>query len=1563
MNQDLLEPSKDENSEGAISRRVFLGAAGGSLVVIPAAAGGFLITPQFVGTAYADDAPTDAQSKAGETRLVIAKSSEVGVTVYDMTSNTRKPIADAAVTVMSHATKKTKSAKTNSKGVAVIDIADMAEEAGKKETPSRYEFDGKIEVKAKGFRIFRTGRIHFSGAKGVPVPTRAVDSDIPYPALVAFDDWDVLYTQNEFAVAKGNTTQHTIDIELENAGASDISVSLHSGDAKELVSGIAKSKNGKAAVSFRRSFLRAGHSEALPVGKDFFIEYTYNGITYQCPIALILSNAVPGGDKAQAKPGLTLSPFGASAMMPGINIKFPKSWWVIGGMSFKPYIPEFKNFEYSFNPFGYFRVAVKSGEYGKSWKNKEGKWASDGWMYQPRKTFEQNAEKTNEAVINTIDKTWDKLSKGDKFFQSAELVRSFSAGVSGQIQLAGKWDDPSGLVRGQFQGSATLLLKYSLGWQFLIGYVPLFLEIGINASFTLGFGAAWATPSVFEPSKYIWDYANSGLDFTMAIVPSISLALGVRGVIAVGGKISATFTVFVGIFGLKQLPEGAEKNGISYPHVVGGFSWSISIFFMLFGHVWTPKTWDPHKWPEAFDNWKGGWQPPFESWNGLSAQADAFDFASLLEGAKMITDESLRNMAEFDVDDEQLSSQSDTDSSDDSLKAQSESDVQAFPKIETKTEIVESAFDDGTLCRYVVLTPVEKRQDKEMLMAATAVGLNGSPSSGAGQSAKAGEKLYAQAASGSETEYVAQAVDNPATVSVIGDHKHNFKIPAPEIKALASDQGLVPSSDIELAHDVMCDSRMKMATICGCPFAFRIASCLVGPNDAPRLRVTAQQLSGDDRIWDTWVSAGRKHTSGPTMREDVNFDDLYDYDFAVYAEPEVVEPYAYDRRTRHSSIVHLFVISGFRKDGNNTSIEEVVCDQMLTYYQYEFYYIEGYHRGVTTLQCKTISAKDYNREAFPGIGGDYRYKHHMFSCPHITVIEDKFAECTSRSVVMTFLDRATDKDDKRCVLSTEKFDVDILLGMMFFTLPSEGKSAYINRLLIPNAKDVPMGPILDYSIYELACTDRVDGQHIITLRGNELSHYLAMRTTSGDKGELPRITSVKHLEAREDWLKLRLVYWKGHGGFLASVGGEPVEGVETDSGKASTNAKLQYVTISDGGSNGELQLSLKDVGPQNFNVKTFDVDPSGRFIFYPSSRCGNTDGDYGDAKHDMGDDVETYRIMACKFLGDRFSEPFVFAEIEHPMDTLYAYKDSASAMAFASTEVTDAERGKGNLWYTSMPHIRSATLIQCTGLTAYAFPGEKALFEVAVRNDGNTYLSGFTANLFEKGQKTAASKTPVVFSKDTLVESNWNPANDDGSLQNVEADYSLAPGATSVYRIAMPVPSSWSGTKTIVITVSEAVLTGTGALSAQAGGLSPQADGLYPMADDDCEEWYVDYTTVEDYPDEKLYMPKGYEVDSEELEDAPITVLGSPDDVNGGKGGGSDERSGNSSNRENVAAAGNSTSTTAKTGDSLGALGLAAAAAAAAGAAFAAYSNRRVAIERGEDPGSIIDVEGDGSDD
>ena len=1538
MSFDHSASSEDNQRRSDISRRAFIGAATGSIVVIPAAAGGFLISPKFGSIAYADE--TDNTS-GGETRLVIAKANQVGVTVFDMTKGVRKLISDAKVVITSHATKKSVTVTTDSKGVALVDITDLAEAEGKKRQVPRYEFDGQIEITRQGYRVFRAGRIHFEGAKGLPIPTRSIERGVPYPARVAFDDWDILYTNNEFAVAKGNVVKHTIDIEFENAGSGSMDVSLMSADNKEIVKTSVQPSGGKAKVAFQKLFLRAEHSEALPIGKGFFLRYTQDGKTYQCPISLVTAKAVPGGDSAQAKTGLTLSPFGAEAMGSGVSFKIPSGVAVIGGMTFKPYIPEFKNLEYSYDPFGYFRVAWKSGEYGNSWKNKDGKKTSDGWMYSPRKTFEENRRKVWDDRGDIFDKVWDKATKGDKFFQTAELARSVKMNVSGQVMLAGKWDDPSKLVRGMFRVSATLALKYSLSWQMMFGYVPVLLEFEIGSTFTLGAGAACAAPSPFAFSKYIWDYTNTGLDFTMAIIPSISVGVGIRGIASVGAKVSATFTIFIGILSPLKLPEGAEKNGISYPHVIGGLSWSISIVIMLLGHTWVPHKWDPHKYPEAYNNWKGGWQPPFGGGTVTTqADGDIINFKSMLSEARMVTQDDLQATAEYSQISQPVSTHASSDSAENSLTTQSESKKQSAPRFETKEEVTCVNMANGASVRYRVLSTVEKQDEgdsnKRLVASSPYAASDDSEKTDdpkkANDSKKTDETLVVPASSGELTTQD-DSSSQPSWDSY-GDHKHNFSMPNAKVKTLASEQGLIPDSDIMISYNVIGDARAKVVTVCGLPLLFRIASCLVAPvyttsritpdHYDPRMRVCAESLSSTSNDFKSWVLIGRDNyeiEEGPDVpKRDPN--DLYDYDFAVYAEnfkPEPTEMFT----ERMKTVVHLFVIAGFRQSGDGTSLQDAAADQVLLYTQQEFYRVvdtrtqQSKECGSKPLLFKMISSNYYSSQYYP----QAYYKHHNFSCPHIFPVEDNAGGATHRALYMSFLDRATTQNTRESLFSDSKAEVDICLGTMFY----EFKNDNTGTLYIPYIGDIRnnMGPILDYSVFEMTCTERMNnGWHILMLRGNETSHYIAVQTSACyyDKSgsHLPAITAINYLEPRTD--RLRLVKWKGHEGFLASVGGS----VDEDNGSIMSGAKLQHVTISGyNGSGDQLQLSFEDVGPDNFNVKSFDVDPTGQFIYYPATRRGTDGGPYTDNGATKDEDVETHLIMACKLRGGKFSEPFVFAEVVHPIDSLSVFSENSSAMAFVSTHLTKAAEGKADLWLTSMPHVRSAIVVQCTTVTPYAFPGEQAQFDVAVRNDGNVHLSGFTANLCEKGA-TTSSKATVTFNKDSLVESPWNPADENGVLQNVESDYSLAPGATSVYRVSMTVPDGWSGTKTVAITASDAI-------AASSGGLTTQAD-------DDYDEWYIDYTTVLDtYPTDELFIPEGDEVDSDDLDDAPVTVVEPPSGA--------------------IGSGARSARTIGKMGDSLGGFGFAAAAVAAASAAFAVYSNRRAALESGEELDDIIDVD------
>ena len=162
-------------------------------------------------------------------------------------------------------------------------------------------------------------------------------------------------------------------------------------------------------------------------------------------------------------------------------------------------------------------------------------------------------------------------------------------------------------------------------------------------------------------------------------------------------------------------------------------------------------------------------------------------------------------------------------------------------------------------------------------------------------------------------------------------------------------------------------------------------------------------------------------------------------------------------------------------------------------------------------------------------------------------------------------------------------------------------------------------------------------------------------------------------------------------------------------------------------------------------------------------------------------------------------------------------------------------------------------------------------------------------------------------------------------------------------------PDGWSGTKTVAITASDAVAVQSSAVPTRLAKLSTRAVNDY-------DEWYIDYTTVLDtYPTDELLIPAGDEVDSDELEDAPITILEPQGPDAGGDGGSGGDKSSTTppAGSPNTA----SSNTIGKTGDPLGGLGLAATALAAVGAAFAAYSGRRVALEHSEGSSDVIDID------
>ena len=104
-----------------------------------------------------------------------------------------------------------------------------------------------------------------------------------------------------------------------------------------------------------------------------------------------------------------------------------------------------------------------------------------------------------------------------------------------------------------------------------------------------------------------------------------------------------------------------------------------------------------------------------------------------------------------------------------------------------------------------------------------------------------------------------------------------------------------------------------------------------------------------------------------------------------------------------------------------------------------------------------------------------------------------------------------------------------------------------------------------------------------------------------------------------------------------------------------------------------------------------------------------------------------------------------------------------------------------------------------------------------IRNDGNCFISGVTLNVREVGGPSVAT-FKLVFSESNTLESEWNPRGEDGALENVEDDYALAPGMTSLYYAEeMVIPDTWEGTIDLEVVI-------VGVDPAAAGFLTSQAE-------------------------------------------------------------------------------------------------------------------------------------------
>lgn len=286
----------------------------------------------------------------------------------------------------------------------------------------------------------------------------------------------------------------------------------------------------------------------------------------------------------------------------------------------------------------------------------------------------------------------------------------------------------------------------------------------------------------------------------------------------------------------------------------------------------------------------------------------------------------------------------------------------------------------------------------------------------------------------------------------------------------------------------------------------------------------------------------------------------------------------------------------------------------------------------------------------------------------------------------------------------------------------------------------------------------------------------------------------------------------------------------------------------------------------------------------------------------------------------KFSEPFYLADLKHKADNVVSVRGARGALDLVVCGLTDRMHGKANLYHTRIPFTRSITAMRASAETPYIVGGRPASFFITLRNDGNTFVGGCTIEMWESG--AVAAKADLVFSADTLQESEHNPTQENtDKLKDVEPDFALVPGKCSVYKVTLPMPKEWVGgvNKDGTRITKKVCFRATTPLEKRAdGSLVAQAD------EGESFEFSVHEANI---PMEGIDVDV-YTYDELSFVDAPVTMLDKD----------ASPASTSSSKQE-----------LPRTDDPGRKLGLGGAMAAAAGAAVLAYERRRAANEAAEE--------------
>ena len=482
-------------------------------------------------------------------------------------------------------------------------------------------------------------------------------------------------------------------------------------------------------------------------------------------------------------------------------------------------------------------------------------------------------------------------------------------------------------------------------------------------------------------------------------------------------------------------------------------------------------------------------------------------------------------------------------------------------------------------------------------------------------------------------------------------------------------------------------------------------------------------------------------------------------------------------------------------------------------------------------------------------------KFHNISNIHCVPL-DNAAE--NGSLLVAFLDRMADSAEG--VFSDD--DSVVTVRPRFMLLATDQTTATVN---IPNSTKLDevlgIGSRKFGSIMRMTLSPRIAGLYTITLQAPAHAYFYVF--DFNEDGVFTKASQCPMLDSN-----LSLIPWVEQDCFLTSFANEAYRSTDAFlQGSPDTWDYTQWNLQrawwqSTGSAANTYILQFQEIGPDGFNFSRFALNSSGSFIFWPEGRTGSDEifyDDNGERLEPVGTDDAVYHIMACRVRKNdegtlHFSDPFVAADVPHSMDQLAAVTthDRYAPFEVLSSELVDTGETMtpsgsseevtlyhaARLWYTSVPNLQCCTVVG-SACTLPAVPaGGTAKFDVTIRNDGNSFLSGCTLQMYRHDIEIDADQNPIrdaegnyidhgvtpvnaafklTFDENSLQASSYNPADDEGKPTDIEPDYALPPGKRSIYRVEVDIPEDWAGVCFISFNATDPVM-------AEGGGLAAMDD-------------------------------------------------------------------------------------------------------------------------------------------